>query len=59
MIYLDLRRQIKTSVVTTMEVAGNIDVSIVPVPTAVYAHEGFERRMDGVEVLLKIIHLRL
>ena len=47
------------NVVTTMEVAGNIDVSIVPVPTAVYAHEGFERRMDGVEVLLKIIPLRL
>ena len=46
----------KTNVVTTMEVAGNIVVSIVPVPTVVYAHEGFDWRMNGAEVLFKITH---
>lgn len=45
----------KTNVVTTMEVAGNIAVSIVPVLTAAYVHEGFDWRMDGAKVLFKII----
>ena len=40
----------------TTVTAGNIDVSIPPVPFLVYAGEDFARSMESAKVLFKIMH---